>query len=91
MRYCILNILKYSYGNNQISIIIVYIQATDNNIKGMPIFINENNIDANFINVLTYLEPFYVDELIKETLEKCKNVLKGEMFRIQQNKNERRF
>lgn len=60
--------LKNSYGDNNIPIIIVYTQATDNNtINEMKEYIKEKNIDANFIKVLAerkqlvdhnFLEPF---------------------------------
>ena len=85
----LLNSLKNSYEDNKIPIIIVYTQATDNNtINEMQQYIKEKNIDANFIRVLAerkhlvndqFLEAFGMDELIKETLEKCKKAMKGEM------------
>ena len=84
--------LKNSYGDNNIPIIIVYTQATDNNtINEMKEYIKEKNIDANFIKVLAerkqlvdhnFLEPFGLDVLISETLEKCKKALKGDMFSV---------
>ena len=84
--------LKNSYGDNNIPIIIVYTQATDNNtINEMKEYIKEKNIDANFIKVLAerkqlvdhnFLEPFGLDVLINETLEKCKKALKGDMFSV---------
>ena len=85
----LLNALKKSYEDTNIPIIIVYTQATDNNtINEMQKYIKEKNIDANFIKVLAerkhlvndkYLEAFGMDELVKETLEKCKKAMKGEM------------
>jgi predicted GTPase len=88
----LLNSLKNSYGDNNIPIIIVYTQATDNNtINEMKEYIKTKNIDANFIRVLaerkqlidySYLESFGLDELIRETLEKCKKALKGDMFSV---------
>ena len=88
----LLNSLRNSYCDNQIPIIIVYTQATDNNtIDEMQNYIKEKNIDANFIKVLaerkklvnnSYLSPFGKEELIKKTLEKCKNALKGKMFSV---------
>jgi len=88
----LLNSLKNSYGDNNIPIIIVYTQATDNNtINEMKQYIKEKNIDANFIKVLaerkqlvnfSFIEPFGLDDLIKETLEKCKKALKGDMFNV---------
>ena len=88
----LLNSLKNSYGDNNIPIIIVYTQATDNNtINEMKEYIKTKNIDANFIRVIaerkqliyySYLESFGLDELIRETLEKCKKALKGDMFSV---------
>ena len=85
----LLNYLKKSYEDTNIPIIIVYTQATDNNtINDMQKYIKDKNIDANFIRVLAerkhlvndnYLEAFGMDELVKETLEKCKKAMKGEM------------
>jgi predicted GTPase len=91
----LLNSLKNSYEDTKIPIIIVYTQATDNNtIKEMQKYIKEKNIDANFIKVLAerkhlvndnYLEAFGMDELIKETLEKCKKAMRGEMRSVMIN------
>ena len=85
----LLNSLRKSYGDNTIPIIIVYTQSTDNNaINDMEKYIKEKKIDANFKKVLAerkhlvndqYLEPFGMDELVQETLEKCKRAMKGEM------------
>ena len=91
----LLNSLKNSYEDNKIPIIIVYTQATDNNtINEMQQYIKDKNIDANFIRVLAerkhlvndqFLEAFGMDELIKETLEKCKKAMKGEMRSVMTN------
>ena len=85
----LLNSLRKSYGDNTIPIIIVYTQSTDTKaIIDMEKYIKEKKIDANFKKVLAerkllvndqYLEPFGMDELVHETLEKCKKAMKGEM------------
>ena len=85
----LLNSLRKSYGDNTIPIIIVYTQSTDTNaITDMEKYIKEKKIDANFKKVLAerkllvndqYLEPFGMDKLVQETLEKCKKAMKGEM------------
>jgi len=54
----------------------------------MEKYIKEKKIDANFKKVLAerkhlvndqYLNSFGMDELVQETLEKCKKAMKGEM------------
>ena len=92
----LLNSLRGAYDNNSIPIIIIYTQATDNNaINGMKNYIKEKNIAAEFIKILAerkelvngqYLEPFGLDELINETLKKCKQAMKGEMRSVMTNK-----
>ena len=91
----LLNSLRDAYDNNSIPIIIVYTQATDNNaINGMRKYIEEKNINAQFIKVLAerkelvnkqYLEPFGLDELVDETLKRCKQALKGKMRSVMTN------
>ena len=88
----LLNSLRLAYGENKIPIIIVYTQATDTNtINEMLNYIKEQNIKADFIQVLAerkklvnnqYLEPSGLEDLVKETLKKCKNALKGDMFSV---------
>ena len=88
----LLNSLRLAYGENNIPIIIVYTQATDTNtINEMLNYIKEQNIKADFIQVLAerkklvnnqYLEPSGLEDLVKETLKKCKNALKGDMFSV---------
>jgi hypothetical protein len=72
----LLNTLNNSYGDNNFP---------------MQKYIKYKNIDANFIKVLTerkqlvdmkFLEPFGLDDLIRETLEKCQKALKGNMFSV---------
>ena len=79
--------LRKTYKNNKIPIIIVYTQASDDEmIEQMNKYIKDKNIDINFISVLaqrkkthgTYIEAFGLKELIKETLERCKKALKGD-------------
>ena len=91
----LLNSLRDAYDNNSIPIIIIYTQATDNNaINGMKNYIKEKNIDAKFLKILAerkelvngqYLEPFGLDELINETLKKCRQAMKGEMRSVMTN------
>ena len=91
----LLNSLRSSYVDNNIPIIIIYTQATDDNtINEMESYIKGKNINANFIKVLaerkilvnkSYLEAFGLDELVKETLEKCKKALRGEMRSVMTN------
>ena len=81
--------LKSSYDDNKIPIIIVYTQATDDHtISEMIKYIKEHHIEGHFIKVLadrkkltngTYLEAFGLDNLLTETLKKCKKALTGEM------------
>jgi len=85
----LLKALRGSYGENKIPIIIVYTQATDDNtITEMSRHIKESKIEGEFIKVLAerkkltdgnYLNSFGLSELLKETLNKCKKALKGEM------------
>ena len=91
----LLNSLRGAYDNNRIPIIIIYTQATDNNaIDGMRDYIKEKNIDGKFLKILAerkelvngqYLEPFGLDELINETLKKCKQAMNGEMRSVMTN------
>ena len=79
--------LRKTYYNNKIPIIIVYTQASDDEmIEEMNKYIKEKNIDIKFINILAqrkkfhgkYVEAFGLKELIRETLHRCKRALKGE-------------
>ena len=81
----LLTSLRTTYGESKIPIILIYTQATDKTaIDEMKEYIKKINIEVNFIEVLAKrkelvqnqgaLEPFGIDELIKETLKKCKNV-----------------
>ena len=85
----LLNSLREAYGESKIPIIIVYTQAIDKNeIKEMEKYIRDNNIDGKFMRVLAekkqltngkFLQPRGLDELLEETLNKCKEALNGEM------------
>ena len=85
----LLKALRGSYGENKIPIIIVYTQATDENtISEMSRHIKSSNIEGGFIKILAerkkltngnYLNSFGLSELLKETLNKCKKALKGEI------------
>ena len=89
----LLNHLNNSHKN--IPIIIVYVQATDEEkIIEMDKYIKENNIDENSIKVLafrkklingTILESYGLSELLVETLDKCRNSLKSDMFSVMDN------
>ena len=91
----LLNALKYTYPDNKIPIIIVYTQATDENmITDMKKYIKEININEKFIKVLAerkklinnnYLEAFGLDELLNETFKKCKSAIKGDMHSVMTN------
>ena len=88
----LLNVLRSSYGDNTIPIIIVYTQAVDKKaIAEMDEYIKERNIYATFIKVLaerkeldngTFMEPKGLDELLKETLIKCKKAMQGDMRKV---------
>ena len=88
----LLNVLRSSYGDNTIPIIIVYTQAVDKKaIEEMDEYIKERNIYATFIKVLaerkeldngTFMEPKGLDELLKETLIKCKKAMHGDMRKV---------
>lgn len=92
----LLNALRSSYGDNTIPIIIVYTQAVDENtILQMNEYIKKRKINATFIKVLaerkklvnnTYLEAYGLDDLLKETLIKCKKVIQGDMRTVMSNK-----
>ena len=80
--------LRKTYYNNKIPIIIVYTQASDDEmIEQMNKYIKDKNIDIKFINILAqrkkfhgkYVEAFGLKELIRETLHKCKRALKGDI------------
>ena len=84
----LLNDLRKSYADNKIPIIIVYTQATDDDaIEEMRKYIKKQKIPADFIQVLAerkkinnnFLEPFNLDILLNETLNKCSKALNGEM------------
>ena len=79
--------LRKTYHNNKIPIIIVYTQASDDEmIEEMKQYIKSKNIDIKFITILAqrkkfhgqYVEAFGLKELIRETLHRCKQALKGE-------------
>ena len=86
--------LRNSYKDNNIPIIFVYTQATDDEqIDEMRKYIKGKNLGGEFIQVLaqrkkinkTDLEPFNLDLLLKVTLNKCRKALKGEMNSIMAN------
>ena len=91
----LLNSLKYTYPDNKIPIIIVYTQATDENIiSDMKKYIKQININEKFIKILAerkklidrkYLEAFGLDELLNETFKKCKSAIKGDMHSVMTN------
>ena len=91
----LLNALKNTYPDNKIPIIIVYTQATDENIiSDMKKYIKEININEKFIKILAerkklidknYLEAFGLDELLNETFKKCKSAIKGDMHSVMTN------
>ena len=91
----LLNSLKSSYADNKIPIIIVYTQATDEEaISEMAKYIKDKHIEGYYIKILadrkkltngTFLEPFGLDELIRETLKKCRKALKGDMCSVMSN------
>ena len=86
----LINYLRSTYGESKIPIILIYTQAIDkNSINEMKEYIAKKIFDVNFLEVLAErkelensgpIEPFGIDKLIKETVKKCKNALKGEMF-----------
>ena len=87
----LLNKLRESYEDNNIPIIIVYTQATDDEAQErMKQYIKEKKIKGDFIEVLAerkkingnYIEAFNLDILLQETLNKCRKALKGEMNSI---------
>ena len=87
----LLNALRATYKDNNIPIIIVYTQATDDDaIVSMKKYIKEQNIKGDFIQVLAkrkkingnFVEPFNLEKLLKETINKCRKALKGEMNSI---------
>ena len=89
----LLNSLRKAYGESRIPIILIYTQATDKTaINEMKEYIKDININVDFIEVLAKkkelvnnsgsIEPFGIDVLIKETLDKCKKALNGEMFSV---------
>ena len=76
---------------NKIPIIIVYTQATDDEaIASMKKFVKEKKIEGDFIQILaqrkkinnSYVEPFNLEILLQETINKCRKALKGEMKSI---------
>ena len=90
----LLNSLRATYKDNNIPIIIVYTQATDDDaIVAMKKYIKEQNIKADFIQILAkkkkinghFVYPFNLDKLLKETINKCRKALKGEMNSIMAN------
>lgn len=91
----LLNALRTSYGDNTIPIIVIYTQAVDEKIiADMEKYIKEKKINATFIKVLaerkklvnqTYLEQYGLDDLLKETLKKCKQAMQGDMRSVMAN------
>jgi GTP-binding protein EngB required for normal cell division len=91
----LLKALRSTYGDNSIPIIIVYTQAVDNKaMTRMDAFVKKSKIEATFIKVLaerkelpnnTFLEPFGLDYLLKETLLKCKKAIQGDMRKVMAN------
>jgi len=91
----LLNALRGSYGDNTIPIIIVYTQAVDEDtISEMSQYIKKRKINATFIKVLpekkklinkSYMEPYGLDDLLKETLLKCKKAIQGDMRKVMAN------
>ena len=91
----LLNALRGSYGDNTIPIIIVYTQAVDEDtISEMSQYIKDRKINATFIKVLaekkklinkSYMEPYGLDDLLKETLLKCKKAIQGDMRKVMAN------
>jgi len=92
----LLNALRSSYGENTIPIIIVYTQAVDEIIiSGMTEYIKKRKINATFVKVLaerkklvnqTFLEAYGLDDLLNETLIKCKKAIQGDMRTVMSNK-----
>ena len=88
----LLNVLRSSYGDNTIPIIIVYTQAVDKKIIiEMEEYIKERNIYATFVKVLAerkelddgkFMEAKGLDVLLKETLIKCKKAIQGDMRKV---------
>lgn len=87
----LLNSLRATYKDNNIPIIIVYTQATDDEaIASMKKFVKEKKIEGDFIQILAqrkkinnaYVEPFNLEILLQETINKCRKALKGEMKSI---------
>ena len=87
----LLNSLRATYKDNNIPIIIVYTQATDDEaIASMKKFVKEKKIEGDFIQILaqrkkinnSYVEPFNLEILLQETINKCRKALKGEMKSI---------
>ena len=91
----LLNALRSSYEDNTIPIIIVYTQAVDEVIiDDMSKFIKEQKIKATFIKVLaegkkltnkTFIDAYGLDDLLKETLDKCKKAIQGDMRAVMAN------
>ena len=80
---------------NKIPIIIVYTQATDDEaFSEMAKYIKDKRIEGYYIKILadrkkltnrTFLEPFGLDELIRETLKKYGKALQGDMRSVMSN------
>ena len=80
---------------NKIPIIIVYTQATDDEaFSEMAKYIKDKRIEGYYIKILAdrkkltngnFLEPFGLDELIRETLKKYGKALQGDMRSVMSN------
>ena len=87
-----INILKNSYQNSKIPIIIVYTQATNVKlIQEMEIYIKKTQIRDEFVKILAleielpggqFLKSFGLDELLKKTINVCKKALSGELHSV---------
>jgi len=87
----IFNNLKRVYKDNTMPIIIVYLQAIDEDAANkMGDYILKQHNEKNYIKVLAekteIKDAFGKDELLKETMKRCTNALQGEMIKLMTQK-----
>ena len=90
----LLNSLRNAYSNNKIPIILVYMQNTDDDaMKKMKLFIKNQNIEGDFIDILAQaknikgikIPGFGLEKLVEKTVKKVREALNGDLRNVMIN------